>query len=318
MSDLIAVQVRHKHTEAQQVCSLELVPLDGQALPAFEAGAHIDVHINAQLCRQYSLCNAPHERHRYQIAVLREPASRGGSAAVHEQIAVGDVLHISAPKNHFALHAAARHHVLIAGGIGVTPILAMAQQLAKAECSFEVHYCGRSADKMAFTDTLKALAQQGAVHLYMDDAGQRLDPALVLGTPTADTHMYVCGPQGFIEWVWASAQQYGWPASQMHREFFALEKAQIAEGDAFELRLARSNLQVTVPRNQTIIEVLAAHNVHIPTVCEAGICGSCTTRVLEGIPDHRDEFLSDEEKAANDQFTPCCSRACTPLLVIDI
>lgn len=204
------------------MCSLELVPLEGQVLPAFEAGAHIDVHIHAQLCRQYSLCNAPHERHRYQIAVLREPASRGGSAAVHEKIAVGDVLHISAPKNHFALHAAARHHVLIAGGIGVTPILAMAQQLAKVGHSFEVHYCGRSAEKMAFTETLKALAQQGAVHLYADDAGQRLDPAQVLATPAADTHMYVCGPQGFIEWVWASAQQSGWPAIQMHREFFAL------------------------------------------------------------------------------------------------
>jgi vanillate O-demethylase ferredoxin subunit len=191
------VRVAAKTCEADGVCSFELLPLEGEVLPAFEAGAHIDVHLRSGLVRQYSLCNAPHERQRYQIGVLREPASRGGSAAMHDNVGAGDTITISVPKNHFPL-AAARRSVLFAGGIGITPILAMAEALCTAGDRFELHYSARSPQRAAFRERIGAAPFADRVHFHYDSgaAAQQLDVACVLGTPDPANHIYVCGRAG--------------------------------------------------------------------------------------------------------------------------
>jgi vanillate O-demethylase ferredoxin subunit len=292
---------------------------DGAALPPFEAGAHIDVHLPNGLVRQYSLCNAPGETQRYLIAVLRDAGSRGGSQAMHDAVDVGALLAISEPKNHFPLVDAGRT-LLLAGGIGVTPILAMAETLAARGAAFEMHYCARSPERAAFRERIGAASFAGQVHFHYDsgDAAQLLDLAALLAAPAPGTHLYVCGPQGFIDHVLGSAKALGWPAAQLHVEYFGAAPLDTSGDGPFEVKLASSGKVVTVPAGQSVIKALAAQGVEIPYSCEEGVCGTCLTRVLDGVPDHRDLYLTDEERAANDQFTPCCSRARTPLLVLDL
>ena len=318
MSEL-KVRVARKVSEADGICSFELLPVEGEVLPAFEAGAHIDVHLRDGLVRQYSLCNPPHERHRYQIGVLREPASRGGSLAMHDEIEAGNVLAISAPKNHFPLVAAGRS-LLFAGGIGVTPILAMAEALSAAGADFEMHYSVRSPERAAFRERIARSPFAARVHVHYDsgDAAQKLDAARVLGAPRADTHIYVCGPGGYIDHVLASAGALGWPAAQVHREYFSAVPVDAGGDTAFDVRIASSGQVFTVPAGRTVVAVLSEHGIDIPVSCEQGVCGTCLTRVLDGVPDHRDVYLTDDERAANDQFTPCCSRSRSAMLSLDL
>jgi vanillate O-demethylase ferredoxin subunit len=319
----VALQVRvaHKAVEALDICSFELVAADGQPLPAFTAGAHLDVQVPGGLTRQYSLCNAPHETHRYLIGVLRDAASRGGSVAMHERVGEGDRLTVSAPKNHFPLAPQARRHLLLAGGIGITPILCMAEQLAASGADFALHYSTRSRERTAFYDRIRASAFADRVAFHFDDgeAAQRLDLATLLAAPQAGTHLYVCGPKGYIDAVLASARARGWPEAQLHREYFAAGDAAPAAGDAaFEVQLASSGRVIAVPADRTVVQALAAAGVEVQTSCEQGVCGTCLTRVLAGTPEHRDLYLTPEEQAANDQFTPCCSRARSARLVLDL
>lgn len=315
----IEVKVANRVCEADGICSYELVRTDGQALPPFEAGAHIDVHLAGNLIRQYSLCNAPGETHRYQIGVLRDADSRGGSQAMHDHVDLGSVLQISAPKNHFPLVEAQRT-VLLAGGIGVTPILAMAESLAARGAAFEMHYCARSPEKAAFKERLATcgFAAQVQVHYDSGEAEQKLDLATLLAKPEAGTHVYVCGPQGFIEYVMNTAKAQGWPAAQLHVEYFSAAAVDTSGDGSFEVKLASSGQTFTIPAGKTVIKILEEQGVVIPYSCEEGVCGTCLTRVIEGVPDHRDMYLTEEEQAANDQFTPCCSRAKTPVLVLDL
>lgn len=315
----IEVKVANRVCEADGICSYELVRTDGQALPPFEAGAHIDVHLAGNLIRQYSLCNAPGETHRYQIGVLRDVDSRGGSQAMHDHVDLGSVLQISAPKNHFPLVEAQRT-VLLAGGIGVTPILAMAESLAARGAAFEMHYCARSPEKAAFKERLATcgFAAQVQVHYDSGEAEQKLDLATLLAKPEAGTHVYVCGPQGFIEYVMNTAKAQGWPAAQLHVEYFSAAAVDTSGDGSFEVKLASSGQTFTIPAGKTVIKILEEQGVVIPYSCEEGVCGTCLTRVIEGVPDHRDMYLTEEEQAANDQFTPCCSRAKTPVLVLDL
>jgi vanillate O-demethylase ferredoxin subunit len=321
VSPALRVRVARKAVEALDICSFELVAADGQPLPAFTAGAHVDVQVPGGLTRQYSLCNPPHETHRYLIGVLREPASRGGSAAMHERVREGDMLTIGAPKNHFPLAPQARRHLLLAGGIGITPILGMAEQLAAAGADFELHYSTRSRERTAFHDRIRASAFADRVAFHFDDgdAAQRLDLATLLAAAPPATHLYVCGPKGYIDAVLASARAHGWPEAQLHREYFAGADAAPAAGDAaFEVQLASTGRVIVVPADRTVVQALAAAGVEVPTSCEQGVCGTCLTRVLAGTPAHRDLYLTPEEQAANDQFTPCCSRATSPRLVLDL
>jgi vanillate monooxygenase ferredoxin subunit len=316
----LKVRVVRKTAETAEISTYELVNLDDRPLPAFSAGSHIDVHLPNGLTRQYSLCNDPSEGHRYLIGVLRDAASRGGSQAMHEQVKEGDVLHISAPKNHFALAHEATHSVLMAGGIGVTPILCMAERLAMTQASFEMHYCTRSAERTAFRERITKSSFAPQVQFHFDDgaASQKLSLDGLLSPVRPGTHLYVCGPTGFMDWVLGSARAAGWPATQLHYEFFGAEVAKSDADESFEVKLASSGRVVKVAKDQTVVQALAAAGIEVLTSCEQGVCGTCLTRVLEGEPDHKDMYLTPEEQAANDQFTPCCSRAKSKLLVLDL
>ncbi|HAT29612.1 MAG TPA: oxidoreductase [Janthinobacterium sp.] len=314
---MLRVKVVSKEREADDICSIALERVDGQPLPAFSAGAHIDLHLRAGLVRQYSLCGRPQERQRYLIGVLRDPASRGGSQSVHDDLVVGSVLRISAPRNHFSLAAAGRS-LLLAGGIGVTPILAMAEALAAAGRPFDMHYCSRAPERTAFRQRIAASSYAGQVHFYYDSAGQKLDLAALLTAADPATHVYVCGPGGFIEHVTSTAKARGWPPGQVHFEYFGAAPVESGADRAFEVKLAASGKVIAIPAGRSVASVLMEQGVDIPVSCEQGVCGTCLTRVLDGVPEHRDVYLSDEERAANDQFTPCCSRAKSPLLVLDL
>ncbi len=313
-------RVAHKRIEATDICSFELVATNGTALPAFTAGSHIDVHTPGGPTRQYSLCNNPAETRRYLIGVLKDAASRGGSAAMHERLNEGDTLTISAPKNHFPIAPQATRHLLLAGGIGITPILCMAEQLADTAADFEMHYCARSPERAAFRERIASSRFASRVRFHFDDGdpAQKLDLAAALALPHGDVHLYVCGPQGFMDAVLATARTKGWPEAQLHYEFFAAAPVKSDTDSAFEVQLARSGQVVVVGRDQTVLKALAEAGVEVLSSCEQGVCGTCMTRVLAGVPDHRDQYLTPEEQAANDQFLPCCSRAKSPRLVLDL
>ncbi len=316
----LQVRIARKAQEALDIVTLELVATDGRALPAFSAGSHVDLMLPQGLTRQYSLCNDPTETHRYLIGVLRDPASRGGSLAVHDSLKEGDVLQISAPKNHFGLAHEAKKHLLLAGGIGVTPILCMAERLAMTGADFEMHYATRAAERTAFRGRIAASTFASRVHFHHDngEAAQKLDLQALLGRPQVGTHLYVCGPKGYMDAVLGTARAAGWPEAQLHYEFFGAEVAKSDSDAGFEIKLASSGRIVMVPKDQTVAQALAAAGVDIMLSCEQGVCGTCLTRVLEGVPDHKDSYLTPEEQAANDQFTPCCSRSKTPQLVLDL
>ncbi|MDM0117756.1 PDR/VanB family oxidoreductase [Variovorax sp. J22R133] len=316
----LRVRVERKTTEAIGIASFELVSEDGRALPAFSAGSHIDVQVPGGLTRQYSLCNDPGESHRYMIGVLRDAGSRGGSRAMHDDVAEGDLLHISAPKNHFPLTHGASHSILLAGGIGVTPILCMAERLAVTGAPFEMHYAVRSPDRAAFRERIERSSFAPQVAFHFDDGAEaqklRIDELVAQRRP--GVHLYVCGPKGFMDWVLATARAAGWTEDQLHYEFFGADIVKSESDDTFQVKLASSGRVVVVPKDQTVVQALAAAGIEVATSCEQGVCGTCLTRVLEGEPDHKDLYLTPEEQAENDQFTPCCSRSKSPMLVLDL
>nr|WP_180166623.1 PDR/VanB family oxidoreductase [Stenotrophomonas sp. SbOxS2]NYT99477.1 oxidoreductase [Stenotrophomonas sp. SbOxS2] len=318
---MIQVRVHALSDECAQIRSLELRSVDGAPLPAFSAGAHVDVQLPGGLIRQYSLCNAPHENHRYVIGVLHAPDSRGGSRAVHA-LQAGDMLEISAPRNLFALHPQPVHSLLLAGGIGITPLLAMAEHLAAQGAPFALHYAARSAAHAGFLQRLAQAPWAAQVHLHFDDgpAQQRLDMPALLAAAPADSHLYVCGPAGFMAHVLEAGANAGWEQARLHREYFgaAPAQAQALAVTSFEVQIASSGQVFTIPAEQSIAQVLDQAGVFVPVSCEQGICGTCLTPVLEGVPEHRDQFLSFEEHARNDQMTVCCSRARSARLVLDL
>ena len=317
---MLDVIVSGKTVEAEGICSFELQAADGRPLPAFSAGSHVDVQLPGGLVRQYSLCNDPAEAHRYLIAVLKDPASRGGSAAMHDGVAVGSRLTISAPRNHFALAHDAAEHLLLAGGIGITPLLCMAERLAVTGGAFALHYCTRSRARTAFTDRIAASAFAGRVQFHFDDgdAAQKLELPALLAARKPGQHLYVCGPQGFMDAVLGGARAAGWAEEQIHYEFFGAAPAAKADDGGFEVQLASSGRVIAVAPAQSVVQALAAAGVVVATSCEQGVCGTCLTRVMEGEVDHRDLYLTPEEQVANDQFLPCCSRAKSARLVLDL
>jgi vanillate O-demethylase ferredoxin subunit len=316
----LRVRVARKIVEAVDICTFELVSAGGSSLPAFSAGSHLDVYLPGGLTRQYSLCNDPAESHRYLIGVLNDPVSRGGSKAMHERIKEGDLLNVSIPKNHFALAHEAGKSLLLAGGIGVTPILCMAERLAALGREFEMHYCTRSKERTAFCERIKRSAFASNVLFHFDDGEpqQKLDIAAVLQAQQAGTHLYVCGPKGFIDAVLSTARAYRWCEAQIHFEFFGSDMIKRDADGSFEVKLASSGKIIVVPKDKTVVEALSEAGVKIQTSCEQGVCGACLTRVLEGEPEHRDLYFTPEERSANNQFLPCCSRAKSARLVLDL
>lgn len=316
----LQVRVASKRTEAIDICTFELESMDGSALPPFSAGSHIDVHVSAHLIRQYSLCNDPRQTRRYQIAVLKASASRGGSLAMHDAVQVGSTLEISAPRNYFRLAHDATHSLLLAGGIGVTPILCMAHRLSTIGSKFEMHYCARSRERTAFHALVSEAAFAPQVQFHFDDEGseQQLNLGQLFRDARAQSHVYVCGPKGFMDAVLKTARDAGWPESQLHYEFFSTDRPEPANEEGFAVQVASTGRIISVGRDETVIQALLNAGIRVPVSCEQGICGTCLTRVLEGEPDHRDLFLTLAEQARNNQFTPCCSRSKSPLLILDL
>lgn len=316
--ETIQALVHRREEQGHGVLVVDLVRADGGELPAFDAGAHIDLHLGDGLVRQYSLAGAPSQRGSYRLGILKDPKSRGGSVAAHQRLQAGALLRISLPRNHFPLAADAKHTVLVGGGIGITPMIAMAHTLSEAGQSFELHYCGRTEAACAFLDELRGSAFARRVHTHFDDAGedQRLDLNVVLGQAAPGTHLYVCGPAGFMDWVIGEARRLGLPEAQIHKEYFQVDTD--TSGQAFDVVAQKSGKRVHVEAGQNIVDALAGIGIKVQVSCEQGVCGTCLCTVLDGTPDHRDVFLTDEEKADNDQILLCCSRAKSDTLVLDI
>lgn len=290
----------------------------GGELPRWQAGAHIDVKLPNGVIRQYSLCGPADHSRSYQLGVLKEAAGRGGSDYLHTSVQQGDTLEIRAPRNLFALEGQDRA-ILFAGGVGVTPILAMAEHLAQSGADFAVHYCTRSLGRAAFRGRLESLAPNGRISFHFDDQPETaLDAASILARPEPGMHLYVCGPDGFMNHILDTARSAGWPHSNVHYERFSAAPVQPGDDDAFTIEIEGTGQIIEVAAGQSAIQALADAGIAIPRSCEQGICGTCLTDVTAGTPDHQDMFLSDHEKAANDCFTPCCSRALTPRLTIRI
>ena len=316
----LRVRVARKFPLAMEIALFELASTDGQRLPPFSAGSHIDVQLPGGITRQYSLCNDPRESDRYQIAVLKDEGGRGGSRAMHETVRQGDVIQISTPRNHFPLEHEAEESILLAGGIGITPLLCMAERLFVLGRPFKLHYCTRSAQRTAFRERIQQSGYAAHVEFHVGDGPQhrKLDISALLRTPRRGVHVYACGPKGFMDAVLSNARTSGWAEHQLHYEFFSAAPEKLATDGSFEVKLASSGRVIRVAADTTVTAALAAEGVVVPTSCEQGVCGTCLTRVLEGEPDHRDLYLTPEEQAAKDQFLPCCSRARSPRLVLDL
>lgn len=316
----LLVKVASISRETDEILKFVLVDPAGGELPSFAAGAHVDVHLADGLTRQYSLLSSPRDRRRYVIAVKREPNSRGGSAMMHGRLAAGDQLRISAPRNNFNLDPGAAHHLLVAGGIGITPLLSMADHLAATAGSYTLAYFVRARDLAGFADELAGTARAGRLQVHPGlDAGATTAAVASLLTRQADgTHVYVCGPRPLMDAVGELARASG-HALPVHREDFSAAPLASEPGvAAFEVRLAQSGETVLIPPDRTIADVLIEQGVALDTSCEMGMCGTCLTRVLGGVPDHRDTFLSEAERAAGLHILPCVSRSKTPLLVLDL
>jgi len=315
----LEVRVARITAETPETKVFELEPTHGE-LPAFTAGAHIDVHIDEGLVRQYSLCNGPEDRRRYVIAVKREPDSRGGSRALHERVAEGELLSIGAPRNHFPIDPAATQHILFAGGIGITPILAIARELQSTNGTFSLQYFTRGVGLTAFHSYLSRPEFRGKVtfHYALETEALRTYLHKLLWQRPAGAHLYVCGPRPFMDLVEEIAAA-GWPPEAIHAEYFVADPLAFAgPRAAFDVTLALTGGTYRVAADKTIVEALADCGIEVATSCRQGVCGTCVTGVLEGEPDHRDAFLSEGERRACDKIMPCVSRSRGPLLVLDL
>jgi vanillate monooxygenase ferredoxin subunit len=315
--DWIEVEIASKRRLATDIVALTLIDPARRPLPAFTAGSHVDLEIAGGMIRQYSLCNDPADSCAYEIAILRDPGSRGGSVAVHEGLAAGARVRISAPRNLFPLVPTAGKSLLLGGGIGVTPLLCMAEGLARTGAPLELHYCARSRDRAAFLDRIASSAYVAQVHLHFDDGdpSQHFDPASVFAKADARSHAHICGPNGFIDWIYHAAAAAGFSAERLHREYFAAaETLRKADSCSFEVEIASTGAVLEVPADRSVVAVLQEHGIEISVSCEQGVCGTCITRVLAGTPDHRDMLAIEGEG----EFAPCCSRSRSPRLVLDL
>lgn len=318
MTDLLALRVNKVTQVALGVRSFELVPADETPLPAVEAGAHIELSLRDGLARSYSLVNEPGEAHRYVIAVHLSPESEGGSRFMHEYVQEGQIIKVRGPRNHFPLKEDAAHSCLIAGGIGVTPMLAMARRLTQLGRSWEVHYCARTRSHAAFCDELRFLAEVSGniARFYFDQepGGQALNLRTLVESTKQDTHLYCCGPRGMLE-VFETATSA--ISERSHLEYFGARQ-QAARDGGFFIELAKSGKRLEVPPGRSILDVVQEAGIAIASSCREGICGSCETRILCGEADHRDALLSEDEKKKNQSMMICCSGAKTPVLVLDL
>ncbi|MBO0906410.1 PDR/VanB family oxidoreductase [Jiella sonneratiae] len=316
--ETIAVRVVAAEAITPTIKRLRMVARDGARLPPYSAGSHtvLTMASGERVIRNaYSLLGSTLAGGAYEVAVLRAPRSRGGSAFVHDHVGEGHELTLSVPINLFPLNRRARHHVLVAGGIGITPIGAMADELAKVNASFELHYAVRNEARGAFCGDLAGRYGE-RVRLYVSERQERLHVHDILMRQPLGTHLYVCGPEGMIGNVLADARALGWPETSLHAERFLAA----AGGAPFALRLAKSGVATTVGEDQTLLEAIEAAGIEAPFSCRGGVCGECELPVVsaDGEIDHRDHYLSAEEKAAGCKIMPCVSRLRGRELVLDL
>ncbi len=305
----LSLRVSNIATAAEGIFLFEFVDQTGAKLPRFTAGAHVEVRIDHDIVRSYSLCNDPAETHRYVVAVLREEAGRGGSRAMHDRLKIGDVLEVSAPRNHFPLAGPeAQLHLLLAGGIGITPMMAMIRELEARGARWRMHYCTRSPERTAFRGELMPYVTAGKVTFHHDggDPARGLDLAGTLSKFDIGTHVYFCGPSGFMSATKAAVGL--WPAHAVHCEYFSgVEDKPEYENKPFKVKIRSTGKVFEVPADKSIIDVLRENGHIIDTDCEDGYCGTCITRYLSGEPEHRDTVLSEGERKT--YMMICCSRA---------
>ncbi|PXY17114.1 ferredoxin [Prauserella coralliicola] len=313
--DELELVVARKETVAEGVVCLTLRHPDGEPLPSWEPGAHVDLLLADGLERQYSLCGDPADSSALTVAVLREPESRGGSAFVHERLAEGATTRVRGPRNNFALTDSPRY-LFLAGGIGITPIASMVAEADARGADWRLVYGGRSRASMAFADALTAKYGHRVRVLPEDETGL-LPLDELLGTPEPETAVYCCGPEPLL----AAVEQRcaAWGPGVLHVERFApRDDADAGPRESFEVELAVSGRTLTVPADKSILETLEDAGVPVLSSCQEGTCGTCETDVREGVPDHRDSLLTDEERAAGETMLICVSRSRGPRLVLEL
>lgn len=318
---MLKVKITDRSMETASIVSLILQAVDDEQLPDYKAGSHIDVSISNNLTRQYSLCDNRQDSSCYRIAILKDANSRGGSIKVHQDFKIGDEISISQPRNCFSLNGSDKRSILIAGGIGITPLMSMGYELENQGAEFELHYFCRNKEQAAFYDELKHASFSDKVHFYFDDKRTSNSEKLnsILKSPSGSVGLYTCGPQGFMDSVIQLACEHQWLAENIHKEFFSASESIQSDADKdFIIELAQSNQTIVVSAEQTALEALELAGVDVDSSCEQGICGACILNVISGTPDHRDNYFSDEEKALNNRFTPCCSRAKSEKLILDL
>lgn len=316
-SSTISALVHTLRHEAEGIISVELRPWGDTVFAPFEAGSHIDLHLPNGLVRSYSLLNSPSEQGRYVVGILRDRSSRGGSRYVHEQLRVGTQLTISQPRNNFVLDPRASHSVLVAGGIGITPIYCMFHQLLALGRSAELIYCARSRAEAALLEDIAGLGAKVVYH-FNDEKGGQPDMASYLAGRPADTHFYCCGPTPMLDAFEETCERLGYPHAHIER-FTAAEIAPSEDAqDSYSVELSKSGKTVNVEPGLNLLDVLLEAGCDIEYSCREGVCGSCETRVLDGDVDHRDGVLTKAERAANKSMMVCVSGCKSRRLVLDL
>jgi ferredoxin-NADP reductase len=295
-----------------------LVKQDGTDFPAFSGGSHIVISLNigGRVHRNpYSLMGSPEDNGAYHISVRRQEKSRGGSVYLHEKVTVGMSFKITYPVNLFSLAKKARKHILIAGGIGITPFMSQIADLERLDADYELHYAFRAPEHGAFAEQLKKTCGD-KLHCYIDSLAERIDFLALLGNQPLGTHLYVCGPNAMVVSALEVARNFGWPENHIHSEHFLAPPI----GEPFKMQLARSNIEIQVPAEMSMLEAIEAAGVETDFLCRGGACGRCELQVLEtdGVLVHHDHFLTDAEKASSKKIMPCVSRAKCERLLLDL
>lgn len=314
VSQMLQLRIKSAVWEAPNIVSYELRSTDGKDLPPFTAGAHVDITLGNGLVRSYSLVNAQSERHRYMIAVQKDRQSRGGSKWIHQNFRAGEIVPVSEPRNNFALIEDAEKSVFLAGGIGITPMLSMISRLTVLERDWELIYCSRTRASTPFLETLER-SPRVRLNFDREPGGAMLNIAEMVEAASASSHLYCCGPAPMLE-AFAAATK-GLQRERVHVEYFTAAEPPATEG-GFTVVLAKTNREIEIPPGKTILAALDESGIAVPHSCTEGVCGTCETRILEGIPDHRDRILTDTQRASNKTMMICCSGSKSDKLVLDL
>ena len=311
---MLNLRIKSAVWEAPNITSYELRPTNSSELPAFSAGSHIDITLPNGMVRSYSLLNSQSERHRYVIAVQRDRESRGGSKWIHQNFRPGEILSVNEPRNNFKLDETAEKSLFIAGGIGITPILSMIERLETIGSDWQLIFCARTRASAPFLGLLEG-NQRVRINFDREPGAEILDIPAVVQASSVNTHLYCCGPTTMLDAFEQAAKDRS--KDTVHVEYFTAKEPPATEG-GFTVVLAKTGREIAIPAGKTILDALKDEGLDLPYSCTEGICGTCETKVLEGVPDHRDRILTDAEKAANKTMMICCSGSKSERLLLDL